>query len=177
MKKLKFRVNKKDKFKVVDLSTIDYIATHYIKRDITQLWTYAVQKESKKPIRMDILYNRDNIRLLKHTIKGKENSASSGNVSIGLSMGATKYFGQRKDENHAAMLRSGTVIGKSFEKIAKAYFKDCKALIQKLGTKGFKKGDIEKVVEYYDTQCFNQCVQPPVWSFNHKPISQTQTIG
>lgn len=152
-KKLKYRASKKDKFEEIDLSTLDYGVTTYKKKDITETWGYASVKKGKKPILMQITYLGENIRLYEWNAGDVSRGASSGSVSGGVSVSVIRHFAQRTDENFATMLRSGTVMGKSFEKRARPYFKDCKSLLKLLGKDGYKKGDIKAVIEYYDNEC------------------------
>ncbi len=64
-----------------------------------------------------------------------------------------KVFAMRTGEEFATMLRSASILGKSFEERAKDYFSDCPSLVSKLGTEGYQKKDYVEVAKYYEENC------------------------
>jgi hypothetical protein len=156
-KKLKIRTTKKGKFQEVDLSTLDY-ATTTDKNDNVTTWSYVALKKGKKPRFMEIEYLGDNIILYVQRSGGGGGNGANAAPGVTASVGFTvvQYFVKRNNEDFATMVRSGTIMGKSFEKRAKAYFKDCKELTKQLGTEGFEKDDIKAVIQWYDENCVEQ---------------------
>ncbi len=147
----KFKSSKKGKYKKIDRSLIDKFTITIGKNDLN--FTYIPLKKGKKPKLVELVYDGENINLYRIASRGPGTSSSAGNVNVSASVNVVRYYVSRENESYATMLRSGTVLGKSFEKRARKYFTDCNSLTSKLNTEGFKKGDIEKVIEYYDTKC------------------------
>lgn len=151
-KKLKIRTTKKGKFQEVDLEKLDYAETIYENGETT-LWGYVALKKGKKPKLFTIIYLGDNIRLYEYSSDGERSGQVSSSTSASVGFTVTQVYAQKNDESFATMLRSGTVFGKSFEKRAKEYFRDCPELTKQLGSDGFEKSDVEEVAKFYDTSC------------------------
>jgi len=110
------------------------------------------------------------VELLRVVIKGKINlfekitngymagaPMAGGGMSGGHHYSISNYYVSRSDVYNVNLLFStGTLFGKSFKKKASEYFKDCPSLVKKLQDKVFRKGDLEKIVTYYNEDCFRK---------------------
>ncbi len=102
-------------------------------------------KKGKKPQALPIIYTGNGIELYEIYV-GK---SQAGNVSVAI----YRHYVYRDGEEFATMVASGALLGKSYKQRAKKYFSDCPSLSEKIGTKGFKKNDLKKVIKYYEKNC------------------------
>jgi predicted Zn-ribbon and HTH transcriptional regulator len=75
------------------------------------------------------------------------NYNSSGMPSGGYSYSVERYVLQKGDEQ---IKRPS---GLTFKKDMKEYFKDCKALVEKIDNKEFRRDDLDSMVEFYNSNC------------------------
>lgn len=89
-------------------------------------------------------------RLMEKIVEGKINLYKISNVYNkkpnfnSKKTSSTKYFLESKNGNTVFRIK------KDFNKIAKAYFKDCKELVNLIGKDGYRKKDLLDIVLYYN---------------------------
>lgn len=148
---VKYKSTKKSKFKTIKGTEIDKVVLK--SKHGTDQYVFRPLKEGKKPKLMALKYEGKSIELYELYLGSPTGVASSGGVSGSVSVNVIRYYVMRKGEKAVTMIRSGAVMGKTFEKRAKAYFTGCPSLLSKLGSKGFKKNDLDNVMKFYDENC------------------------
>lgn len=152
---VKYRAEKKGRYKNIKPLSIETVKVNEgsKKNQFMIAYTFRVLKKGDKPKLVTYTYAGDHISVFRHTITITKRDRNTGFLT---ESSVSKTYAMRKGERYATLLKNGDNginLGKSFKKRAKDYFSDCSELVNKLGTKGFRKGDIYEIASYYDSNC------------------------
>lgn len=157
---VKFRLNEDSKSEFYDAGIIDKIEMEQ------EIYQYKKIKENS-PIWMKViikgkvnLYTND---VGGYTYMGGTGMGGNGMGGVGMSYGGgsvTYYYVSHEGDEKVFQITAIGTISKNFKNAASEFFKDCPVLVEKIQNKTFKKGDLEEVVKFYNSQC-NNTETPP----------------
>lgn len=122
------------------------------KKKRVKKYAFRPLKKGKKAKRLEIYYAGKGIELFKVQV-GKSKHSTGGSVSANVTITVIRYYVYRDGEEFATMVSSGALLGKNYKQRTKEYFSDCPALVEKIGSKGFKKENLKKVIKFYEKNC------------------------
>ncbi len=168
-----YRKNKeseKQKFKISQIDSVVFTITFELEENGEKLekmrkatYVPVYLKSKKKHLRFVELLVDGKVRLLGRSVRvngGGFSPTPVFNGSGGIAhMHYSNYgffshneiFVVKENENPVEINNSS--VFKSFKKKAKKYFKDCKALVQKINDKTFKEEDLVEITRYYNENC------------------------
>lgn len=153
---LKFRLNEDSKSKFYDGNSIDKVEME------DQIYQYKTIQEDF-PIWMKLLI-KGKVNLYTNDVTGYSymGGAGMGNGMGGMSYGGTVtyYYVSHEGDTEVFKITAIGTFSKNFKNAASDFFKDCPLLVEKIQNKAFKKGDMEEVVKFYNSQC-NKTETPP----------------
>lgn len=93
-----------------------------------------------------------NLYLSKHTSSMPLSGMGMG-MGAGIPLQQTVFYLSRAGEEIAIKVKNPGTRSRKFRKVAKEIFRDCPSLLTKLNNREFRKGGIEEVVDFYNTEC------------------------
>ena len=76
-----------------------------------------------------------------------------GTMSYGGGSSIIYYYVNHEGENEVLKITSFGNFSKNFKNAASDFFKACPVLVEKIQNKTYTKGDLEEVVEFYNSKC------------------------
>ena len=149
---VKYKAQKKGKYKTIKPLMIDRVIVTSGKKKFKTVtpYVYRILKKKGRSKLVNMFYSGDKVELF---TQQKTYPASKAG---GIERIVIKWYVKRKGESTATLFsnnRDGITISTSFKKQVKRYFSDCEELVNKIGKKGFRKGNLYEIVDYYAKNC------------------------
>lgn len=171
---IKYKKDKNSKKQVFDERNVKKIV--FEKPGIDLILEYKIVKGTKTPLLLEpivkgtITLYRDTWMANKWKANGEINNSNISSTYYN-SYKITDYYISKNNEIFVEKITSTHPFSKNFKKAASIYFKNCPELVEKIESKEFKKGDIRRVVRYYNTKCYKRPIATENDSLNNKKYS------
>ncbi len=155
--KIKFRKNKNSKKIFYSYKKVDKILIRENDEDV--MYQFKIIQNKKTPLLLEIL-KEGKVTLYRNVRWNSFGGAPTWNATgtmyftKGYTYPISNYYVSRDNKDVVFHLGAkGSLFTKNFKKAASEYFKDCKALVNKIQKKEFRKKDIIEIVGFYNTNC------------------------
>ena len=147
---MKYRKNKKEKPRFIDLKDVEKIKIY--KKDGVYFRAYKKIKGTSKYKYLELI--EEGKLTIYRKFKGVYLPVDSNGLPFyGLKKNLVDYYVQREGEEEVTPLISSGFFSANFKKVALDYFSDCKELIYKIKQEELTKDDFSLIVNFYNYEC------------------------
>ncbi|WP_421804883.1 hypothetical protein [Flagellimonas sp.] len=151
---IRFRKEKKAKR---ENYTFDQVDTLKLFEDTEPTIYVKVKIEDKEnPKVLELANHGKNVVSYRDVVRGSMMMTpmpNGGMMTTGYWGSMTYSYLRKTNEEEATYLASSAWVALNFRKRASEFFADCPALVTKIQNRELKRGDLEEIVDYYNTQC------------------------
>ncbi|WP_299216763.1 hypothetical protein [uncultured Aquimarina sp.] len=147
---MKYRKNKKEKPRFIDLKDVEKIKIY--KKDGVYFRAYKKIKGTSKYKYLELI-EEGKLTIYKKFKGVFQPIGSDGQPVYGYGKNLNDYYVQREGEKEVTPLISSGFFSVNFKKVALDYFKDCNELIEKIEQEELTKNDFSLIVDFYNYEC------------------------
>lgn len=147
--KIKFKKSKKEDAVKYDFRKVDKVFIKLKRDNYFKEYQYKIELGKNYPKLYEVII-QNNLSLFRLT-----SNSSSSTLSYSTAFDSFSYYIGKIDEDLVRFICYGGygLATKSYKKRMRKHFSNCKELMKKVENKDFKRGDIEKIIHYYNGNC------------------------